>query len=172
MSAIPTGLYGFSLFGDDVRHEIGGKTSIMGMYQTDMIFQSAPPFQTAKLAIVVMLYQGLPWVPQDFTLKIYLPGNAADAPAILVPVPTAMQTNAAPPNLALEPDQQQIVHFRFPIVLQPFIAEQEGFVKVRLERGGETYNLGSLRIRSATPDDAAIMPGTVGFTPVLPPHTP
>ena len=45
--------WGFTLFGDDIRAEVGGKLSLMGMYQGDMFFPSnmALPFLIPKLAV-------------------------------------------------------------------------------------------------------------------------
>jgi hypothetical protein len=57
------------LFCDDVRHEVGGKMSIMGVYGSDMIFPTPPPVQ-AKLAIFVLLSAPVGELPKSFTVHI------------------------------------------------------------------------------------------------------
>jgi hypothetical protein len=44
--------WGVSLFCDDIRAELGGKISVMGIYQTDMIFPEGPPLHLAEIRYI------------------------------------------------------------------------------------------------------------------------
>jgi hypothetical protein len=43
--------YGTVIYCDDIRQEVGGKTSYMGIYAADMIIDAAAPFTLPKLCI-------------------------------------------------------------------------------------------------------------------------
>lgn len=156
-------IWGFSLFCDDIRQEAGGKISLMGIYHADMFFQGSTPFHTPRFVAMVMIY-GTPGNAMDMNIRVYLPGDNSDNPSITVPVPASAQMVQTAPNVPLDPDQQIISHFRFPIILQPLIVQKPGFVKVRIERGGKVYNFGSLHIRGAREDEATA-PDLIGFAP-------
>jgi len=74
--------WGFALFGDDVRAEIGGKTSLMGLYQADMFFpDNLPlPIVLSKFVIHIMYYEIIGSIEGDFSFEVtYGPKNQAVA---------------------------------------------------------------------------------------------
>jgi len=148
--------WGFSLFADDIRAEIGGKLSVLGIYQSEMVFASNTefPFVYPKFCILLKYYETKDAFSEAITARIFLPGDPKDSPSLILPFDAAVRN---PPNAPapppMEEDQERIFNFNFPIVLSPFVIKQEGYVKVRIITGTTTTNLGSLMIRKARPEE-------------------
>jgi hypothetical protein len=146
--------WGFSLFCDDIRGEIGGKLSVMGIYQSDMIFPPTQtfPFNMPKFCVLIKYYENLNTFTDDIAIRVFLPGDASDSPTVVLPFPRA---SLGQPDFsyALEEDQERIFNLSFPLVLSPCLIKQEGFIKVRAICGTTTTRLGSLRIRKAQADE-------------------
>jgi len=158
--------WGFSLFCDDIRSEVGAKMSVMGIYGNEMVFPLLPdfPFSLAKFAILVKYYEIKNTFTDDLIIRVFFPGDPKDAPSVQIPI--ARAGAPLPPDYPIEEDQQQVFTVTFPIVLSPFPVKQEGFVKVRVACGEHTTNLGSLMIRKIRENEAIQFPG---FPPPLPP---
>jgi hypothetical protein len=150
--------WGFSLFCDDIRSELGGKLSVMGIYQTDMVFPQNIifPFIYPKFCILIKYYEVQNVFTDDLTIRVFLPGDVKDLPSINLPL-SSLNRNTSPPY-PLEDDQERIFNVTFPLTLIPFPIKQEGFVKVRVECGGVIINLGSLMIRKAREDESISFP--------------
>lgn len=142
--------WGFSLFCDDIRPEIGGKYSLMGVYQADILFPSPAPFSVPKFGILVKYYETIDSRTDDLSLRVYLPGDQKDAPTLTMPVPRP-EIGPRPPDL--EEDQERIFAATVPIMFAPLIVTKEGYIKVRMFRGDIVTNLGSLKVRQIRPDE-------------------
>jgi hypothetical protein len=138
--------WGFSLFCDDIRMEVGGKISVMGVYQADMILPQEPPFTLAKFAILVKYYELPDVFHDDVLLKVYLPGDQKDAPSVSRQVPRqALQI--AIPDYKWDPDQERVFNLTIPLIFTGLLIANEGFLKVRAVCGDVVTNLGSLMVR-------------------------
>jgi hypothetical protein len=143
--------WGFSLFCDDIRTEIGGKISLMGIYQNDMLIQADFPTVLPKFAILVKYYE-IPEVFKDsLTINVFMPGDIKGSPAMHFQVPRESSSPTA--QYPLEDDQERIFNVTLPLIFSPLPVSQEGFIKVRAVTGQTTTNLGSLMIRKLRPDD-------------------
>lgn len=165
--------WGFSLFVDDVRSEMGGKMSIMGLYQSDMIFPASQDFPLVlpRFGILIKYYEVQNYFTDDLVVRVFLPGDSKDAPSMIMPFSRVALNAAVPPRQhELEEDQESVFNLTYPILISPLVVKQEGFVKVRIVCGGVTTNLGSLMIRKARPDEN-IQFGTLPMPPV-PPNQP
>jgi hypothetical protein len=151
--------WGFSLFSDDIRGEVAGKITVVGIYQGEMLFASSAEFPSVypKFCILVKYYEVKDAFSDDIVVRIFLPGDAKDTPSVTVPIPASVRSGAPPPY-PLEEDQESIFSLTYPIMLSPFLIKQEGFVKVRVVSGGITTNLGSLMIRKVRPDENIQIP--------------
>jgi hypothetical protein len=146
--------WGFSLFCDDIRVEVGGKLSVMGIYQSDMIFPAdvSFPLTVPKFCILIKYFELLDAFSDDLEFRVFLPGDPADIPSTSTLISrSALPKPEHPKNF--EPDQEKIFTATVPIVFGPFPIKQEGFLKVRVQCGGVTTNLGSLMIRNQRPDE-------------------
>jgi hypothetical protein len=144
--------WGFSLFCDDIRAEVGGKISVMGIYQADMIFPQDPPVALAKFAILVKYYETPGIFTDDVVLKVYFPGDEKDTPTVTFPVPRQSMQMGEPQH-EMEEGQERVFNLTMPIVIAPFQVTKCGFLKVRASCGDVVTNLGSLMLRKIRPDE-------------------
>lgn len=142
--------WGFSLFGDDLRSETGGKASLMGLYQSDMIFQGLTfPIVVPKFVILIMYYELFDAVESDITFKVSYPEETnfiADMPIARKDIPVAKLASEAERE-----SEERIFHARLPIVVSPFILERTGRIRVRAHYSdGAILKLGSIDIKVMT----------------------
>jgi hypothetical protein len=153
--------WGFSLFGDDIRAELGGKASLMGLYQTDYLFQGTYPFAVSKFVIFIMYYELVEKMTSDITFKIHLPGDGPERPILEFPILRKDLPIGDPKNQPEADDEEEverISHARIPIILSPLVIPAEGFVKVRAHfNDGSVLRLGRLRMRAIGPEEAAAL---------------
>jgi hypothetical protein len=144
--------WGFALFGDDIRAEIGGKLSLMGMYQADMFFpDNIPlPIMLPKLVVLIMYYEIHGSLQEDFSFKVTLgPENN-----VLAEIPVSRKDisagQAQAPISDENPDEnlERIFNIRMPVSLSPFAVDRMERLRVRAHYAdGKILKLGSLALR-------------------------
>jgi hypothetical protein len=128
------------IFCDDIRPEIGGKLSIMGVYGADMIFPAPPPLPILRWGIAVWLICDLDDVPAAITIRVLAPPEKIEIIAIEISRP--------PPQY---PEGATKFNFRTILPLPPFNFTQEGFVEVMVDTDRETLRAGRLFVRFLPP---------------------
>jgi hypothetical protein len=156
--------WGFTLFGDDIRAEVGGKLSLMGMYQGDMFFPSnmALPFLIPKLAILIVYYEIHGAIQEDFLFKISY--GTTENVIMELPAPKREvireETPAAPRDDNPSEDSERIFNMRIPVALSPFNVDRVGRLRVRAHYSdGKILRLGSLWLRQASEAEFQAMLG-------------
>jgi hypothetical protein len=155
--------WGFSLFCDDFRPEIGGKVSLMGIYQSDYIFQGPLPHLAPKFGILIMYYEFYDAPEQKLEFRVFLPSDDPEKPTITFPLDR--ENAPRPEKLPLvgnetEEDSERIFHARIPIIFSPLLLPKAGRIKVRAAFGdGTILRLGSLMARPATDDESKVLFG-------------
>lgn len=148
--------WGTSLFCDDIRFEVSGKVSVIGIYQNEMIFGAATefPIVVPKFAILVRYLEIKKHFSDDLLLKVYWPGNEKELPPL---VQTIKRSDFVQQNInsgfPLPEDSELVSALSVPLVFSPMHILQEGFIKVRMECGDTITKLGSLLLRKATDRD-------------------
>ncbi|WP_298369470.1 hypothetical protein [uncultured Bradyrhizobium sp.] len=147
--------WGFSIFCDDIRQEIGGKLSVMGTYVNDMVFPRSTtiPLVLPKFCILVKYFEIFGAFSEDLEMRIFLPTDPPDAPTFVQPVPRNAVKDKRKAELQIEDDQERVFSVTAPITFAPFPIEKEGFLKVRMACGAAVTNLGSLHIRLQGQDE-------------------
>jgi hypothetical protein len=158
--------WGFSLFCDDLRAEVGGKVSLMGIYGNDMVFANDAPFTLPKFCIFVKYFEERYAFNDDILIRVYFPGDQRAAPSAAFPFARSLLATAEPP-FELEEDQEQLVTLTLPLLFSPLTVNKEGFLKVRAICGGVVTNLGSLMIRKARPNEQAPGPSDAKGAPAV-----
>jgi len=144
--------WGMSLFADDLRLEVSGKVSIIGMYRGEMIFPNDPPFGLLKLVVLVSYAHLIAALTHDLILRIYFPG--IEAPVVehtflkselekMVVVRTPLD----------EPDSERVVTLQAPFTFSPVEFPHEGDIKVRMFHNESVTRLGRMRVRKVRPDE-------------------
>jgi hypothetical protein len=137
---------GYTIFCDDIRHEIGGKLTLVGVYRAEMLVRANLPVRLPKLGMMI-LFETPPDQPiSSLELTIHLPGDPDDAPSFSGTV-DQIKTPAFPD------DSQEVDHWfvvASDLLLSPLAIKQEGYIRVRAKVEGETFRIGALRIRRAS----------------------
>lgn len=149
--------WGFTLFADDLRVEIGGKASLIGLYQADIFFPDsiAFPFQIAKFFLMIMYYETKGSIRDDVTFKV----TFGDENQNVIELPIARKDLEPSPEEqfaedVLPEDRERILHSRIPIMLSPFIVPKTGRLRVRAHYSdGSVLKLGSISVRQTTVDE-------------------
>jgi hypothetical protein len=149
--------YGDTIFCDDVRFEIGQKQSFIGVYQGDMIAYGAPPLVLPKLCLVVSYSERPGESLEPVELRVYMPGDADDAPTLRQQLPVdQLRSEAVAPTIpGLEDPMRK---FSGVFSFSPFPITQEGTIKVRAYRGDLEVRLGTLRVQFQTSPDQKPLP--------------
>jgi hypothetical protein len=144
--------WGFSLFADDLRHELGGKFSLLGIYHADLIIPSDFPLVLPKFALLVKYFEDKGYFKDDIQIQIFLPGDDQDQPSITTIIPAAFRDNI-PSAIEPEPDSDRLLAMTMPLLISPLEIKGEGFIKVRAVCSGTTARLGRLMVRKVLPSE-------------------
>lgn len=149
--------WGFSLFCDDFRQEIGGKYSIMGVYQSDIIFPQSLSFPliVPKFVIVVKYYEVKGKYADDLLLKVFMPWDSPSSPTLIQEFKRS-DLDAAVVRHPPSDDFEVLYTITYPLIFSPLELRGEGWISVRMQRGDEITKLGRLMIRKATTEENAI----------------
>lgn len=119
---------------DDIRHELGNKISLIGIYGSDLLLPEVPAV-IPKLCIYAQLY-GEP--DKTFDDKMELKVTLDDAV-----IATSIST---PSTSSLKPRQFQKIGAQ--IVISPFFIEEECTLRVSAYYKDQEYKSSALKIRS------------------------
>jgi hypothetical protein len=136
--------YGYTIFCDDIRNEIDGKVTLVGIYSADMIFKVPLPVIVPKLGIVISYFERRGESVDPIRLEVYLPGDEDGKPSITTDIPHDNFRNIPESN---DPDAEDVrINAIFHMVLSPVNIIKKGRIRVRAVRGEDIIKLGSLRI--------------------------
>src|SRR5262249_34042823 len=83
MTVLPTPeIYGYTIFCDDIRQEVGGKISFVGVYSDTIFIHGEFPVTLPKFAFVISLIQRREILERNIQVQIFLPGDDEDSPSI------------------------------------------------------------------------------------------
>jgi len=162
----PPEIYGYTIFCDDIRQEIGGKFSYIGVY-SGFMFVPAFPITLPKLCLAISLLQRREILEANIGLRIFLPGETDDnTPSIqaefqelkegIIAEQTAAEVAALP-----KPDIS-FVAMHAKMLFSPIVITQAGDIRVRAIRRGELIRLGGLRVHIAPTE-----PSPMEVTPMV-----
>jgi len=162
MSPKPFEPLAITIFCDDIRYEVGGKHSLIGIYRDDLLLQGVTfPTTLPKLALSVtlVLHSSQPVLPME--IKISLPGEHEDAPQYVAHVDTRID-----PDTDASTDKRRHLNFHF--ILAPITFKEPGPIKVRLHQQNHVIKAGSLNVRSVDTTETSLLqlsglPPTVGL---------
>lgn len=142
--------HGYTIFCDDIREEVGGKSTLVGCYTGELLHQGAYPITLPKLGLVVHLLVPPDKMPRTFELNVeFMPTGQ-----MLFNVSndlTGLDVNSLmPPKDPNVDDEERYIRLASNIILSPFVASQDGKLHVRAMLDGHLVRLGSLKIRRVT----------------------
>ena len=142
----PTTPYGYTIFCDDIRMEIGNKHSFVGIYSSSININKPLPYKFPKFALSIHYVERPGESADPVTLSIYLPGDSDDAPTVKSDVPIEpMRSQETPADIVLD---DPVISVAMQIVLAPLEIKSEGLIKVRAYRGDLEIRLGTIRVQA------------------------
>lgn len=151
-----------AIYCDDVRQEIGGKISLMGIYGTDMVF---PSFPAALHKIHAHVTLKFPYGKQPkHSLIVRLLMDDTSLSELAVDEHTLQNAPVPPPDPDI-PDDDRFLLMTIVLIVAPFEVAAPGRLKLRALVDGDEFKGNSLRIRLATPEERQMS----GFPPEQPP---
>lgn len=152
--------FGSTIFCDDVRNEIGGKNSYIGVYPGSLALPAFPA-SVPKFGVVTTIYeprtmaQARDW---KIIVRLYLPGDDSNQPSLtceLPPIPPEAYQMIERSKLPDDEEVPKLVLMNAAFVLAPMILRQPGRIKVRAQyREGVIIKLGSCRVEMTQPQTA------------------
>lgn len=148
--------WGASIFCDDIRHEVAGKLSLVGVYGPDMVMPGELPTMYPKLGVFVTYYEMVNMFFDNLSLRISIETKDGEN---VIQETMIDRKDFAKPRVArdeaikglLDPDRVNVI--RIPMIFSPFSIPGECLVKVRMHCGDVTTKLGVLWIRQISPKD-------------------
>jgi hypothetical protein len=152
--------FGYTIFCDDVRFELGGKVSYVGAYQGVLYVHQNFPTSLAKLVLAITYSERLNLSPKPVSIRVSLPGEPEDAPGITAELPLNEIRKAPFPTMGTEMGlpAPEILTVGLQVVLAPLQLNVPGLLRVRAMRGDELVRLGSLRVLRADGEERASAP--------------
>ncbi len=141
---------GYTLFCDDIRNELGGKKSFMGVY-SQLIAAEGFPLLLPKFAFgITIIFEKDDDPPSQFLLRIYLPGDEEGKPSISGEIVT--EVDGIPPIKRL-PDDVRAMRDKLPMLaarvdfmVSPLQLIQSGPIKVEAVFGDDVVPAGWIAV--------------------------
>jgi len=142
----------YCIFCDDIRHEISNKTSLIGVYNADMIFDAAPPVVIPKLGISLWVISDLDDRPSKLVVRVIAPdgGDVPEGGEILRADLGATITGSLPYSEGALKAQM-----RATLQLSPIPLMAEGYIEVWVDTERESFRAGRLFISFRRPPEPA-----------------
>jgi hypothetical protein len=147
--------YGYTIFCDDIRVEVGNRLTFVGVYAAGPIIAPSFPHFIPRLAMYVVYMQRRPNVIPPSKVLLFLPGATDDNPSVHFEVPAdaagqAAKANAAPGDQSFHGEDVYMA-MGFPFGILNLHILQPGAIKLRAVRGDRLVRLGGLGIVSQPP---------------------
>src|SRR5262245_26134847 len=135
---------GYTLFCDDIRLEVNGKYTLVGVYGADLIVSASLPLILPKLGLLIHWTKPYDEHPEAVELVIYMPGDPDDSPSHRIPVSIESAEQFKKKNEypdADTPIEERRIGMTINLVFSPIELKKEGVLKVRMLYGGNVVKL-------------------------------
>ena len=140
--------WGTTIFCDDVRAEIGGKITLVGVYPSDMLVHGSFPLTMPKFCLWVKYFEIPDTQSGDGKLFVWLPGD--DKASIEIDIPMEQMRSELPLHPGTyDHEMDRWLQLQAPLVITPLVLKEPGTIKVRLKLGETEVRLGVLQVKSA-----------------------
>jgi hypothetical protein len=145
--AEPPDAYGYTTFCDDIRMELGGKITLVGVYGGQMVLAGPLPGVLPKLALHISYRQRYDRIVLPVQFRVFFPWDDPEKPMVIDIPDEGVQSAAQKARLLSERGGEVAfsnVTFQFSFV--PFVIMGTGVIRVRAVRGDELVRLGGIEI--------------------------
>lgn len=141
-----------AVYCDDIRNEMGGKVSLMGVYQSDMVFPQFPVI-TSKFCARITLRFAVENRPKEaLKIELFAGDNAIGA---IEMDSQQIQTTELPPLDADIPAEDQYLALQAMLVFSPFQIEAPCRLRLRASVDGNEIKGNGLKIRLPSLEERA-----------------
>lgn len=134
---------GHTVFCDDIRHELGGKISLIGIYQREIIVREFP-VTLPKLCMVITINEKVSSDGQRQIKVIFEPdGPISETETVLLDLGYSLPDEV----VKEEPEEFLMRSKRLELVAAPFKLERPGQIKVRMYHNEDEIRLGAILIK-------------------------
>ncbi|MFN0045598.1 MAG: hypothetical protein ACKVOS_03945 [Sphingorhabdus sp.] len=148
----PSSPDGYTLFCDDIRHEVTGKTTLVGIYNSQLIITGNLPVILPKLCASITLRLNPPLHPLKPVIKVFRTDQDEPIFVCEVDIPAVDPEKIPQVNQHLEPDAVTFIQFSVNAQFESFQIEKPCALKVRVFIGNDELRLGALQIIHTSPD--------------------
>jgi hypothetical protein len=143
--------FGDVTFCDDIRNEVGGKITLVGVYPHVMYVHSDFPATLPKLGLLIKYSERLDAPRENVELMVFLPGELEPTVRGTLPIQELTTSSDTSEFEAPESELPHYAHVGVQVVFSPLLLKQQGSIIVRAVRAGEEIRLGRLSILRAKP---------------------
>lgn len=147
MIKLPAAPGGYAIFCDDVREEVGGKNTLVGVYGSDLIINASPPVMLPQLACVVTFILDPEQMPKQLTIQIkkFAPTDQVEVlSAVELPPFADMPQPEYRPGYG---DSKRLFTLSAAMKMAPLPIEGEFTLRAIALADDDEYRLGGLNIR-------------------------
>jgi hypothetical protein len=143
---------GFTIFCDDIREEMGGKGSLIGIYESVMLIHLPLPTALPKFGFHIEILEPAKLaLERDFPIEIniHLPGDEDDKPSYFGTVPADPEgARAELDNLPWQPTGTRplLAHRTFNFIVAPIRLKEPGAIRVTAKYKEDVLRCGSLQV--------------------------
>jgi len=149
---------GYTIFCDDIRDEIGGKTTFVGVYKGVMLVHDDFPIIIPKFGLAIRYQEKLGACSEQINLKVFVPGNEGDVAVVEGVLPMDDVRQMPPPPITDADAEPSYIEVASNIIFTPLVFPRPGLIKVRAFCGEEVIRLGSLQILKAPTPNVTTSP--------------
>jgi hypothetical protein len=152
--------FGATIFCDDIREELYGKVSLIGIYSIAFASHAKFPISLPKFGFYITACFSNDDLPiSDVTLQIYLPQDQKDKPSFTKKLEWQMTAEERfDPDPILFPDPLGVVQYNTFVLLGPVVIKQNGFFRVRLLHKDKEIKIGALEAIYIEPPNSSPEP--------------
>lgn len=139
--------YGTTIFCDDIRDEVSGKKTLVGVYAERMIVDTDFPVIVPTMGFYIHLLEPLADPSHPVQIKVFIPGDTDDEVVIDVNLPEN-RSDLIDSDSVRDHDAKflsNILAFR----VSPLLLRKEGRIKVRAYKSDTEVKLGTLLVTKA-----------------------
>ncbi|MGH6824092.1 hypothetical protein [Methyloceanibacter sp.] len=140
-------VFGWTIFCDDIRAELGGKFSFMGCYTGNLIVHDKLPLMLPKLGIAITYYERIRGVTDPVKIRVYFPWEKEPVITGDLPVDKFRATLADP--------DARYHRIDLTFVAAPFHIPSLGIVRTEVVVGDTAFDWGRLKIQQQLRDEEA-----------------
>lgn len=158
MKLLPNRPGGYAIFCDDVRQEVSGKISVIGMYTGEMTAYGATPLSVATFCVLIVYREEPPKEPKTIELKILKEGTSSEvifSGEVEIPALTS-ELDLAP---AQENDAQHFLEVMTVARFSPLVLTEPCKIRVRAYADDHEIRLGTLNVKIGAIEDYPVALG-------------